>query len=212
MYTTLLRFYLVSLIMAWTVSSLYAHPTREYGTLFEDSSLLELTIEADFAAFLQDRGGRPSYHEATVQYKEGEETYAIPAEIRVRGRFRRDPLICDFPPVRLKFGKKQVLPELFNGQRKLKLVTHCKDEKYIFREYYIYKVYQLLSVRSFRVRLARITYKDVNNAREAETRYAFIIESEQELAQRTGGDPLDDDVSMHPGTVDKEGLTQVHMF
>lgn len=211
MYTTAL-FRTLLLICCLAASPLWATQSREFGILFDDTTLLELTIEADFVAFLADRGGRPSYHDATVRYQADGEEVSIPAEIRVRGRFRRDPLTCDFPPVRLKFNKHAELPPLFEGQRKLKLVTHCKEEAYIFREYYLYKAYNLLTEQSFRVRMARVTYRDINGAREEEIRYAFIIESEEEMAQRNGGDPLDDDVSMHPGTVNEAGLTRVHMF
>ncbi|MDX2283081.1 MAG: hypothetical protein NW241_02925 [Bacteroidia bacterium] len=179
--------------------------------LFDSDSLLELTITANWTEFLADRGNNPDYHEASMQWTSPQGApVQMPVEVRVRGNFRRDAFTCYFPPVRVKFPKKALAP--FDGQDKLKLVTHCNDDQYILREYYIYKVYSLLTPFSFRVRLARITYHDSKGQRPDETHFAFFIESEEELAARNGESPVADDVPLTPESVDPEQLTMVHLF
>src|SRR2546425_9716741 len=45
-------------------------------------------------------------------------------------------------------------------------------------------MYNLLTPRSFRVRLARVTYADSAGKETAVTRYGFLIEDDRELAER----------------------------
>ena len=164
-------------------------------------------------AFLNDRGGSPSYHDATLTYKDSdgkEQTTKI--EIKARGRYRRDQLICHYPPIRMKFPKKYDHPPLFKGQHKLKLVTHCQDEQYVLREYYLYKAYNLLTERSFLVRLVKINYIDSEGVAPSEFRYAFFIEDEKNMAKRNKGTPLDEAISFSNNDVDRETLTLTHVF
>jgi hypothetical protein len=181
--------------------------------LFGQEELFECTIKADFASFLADRTGKAKAQMAVISYQmpNGMEM-DLPLKIKVRGHYRRDPLVCYFPPIKLDFDKDLTKPAPFQGQNKIKLVTHCDEEQYIFREYYLYQVCRMLTDKSFRVRLAKVTYQDINSARPTETRYAFMIESEEELAQRLGGEPLDDDVPIQPEDVDQEQLALVHLF
>jgi len=189
-----------------------ASSPKRYG-LFDQEDLFECTIKADFAAFLADRTGKAKPQMAVISYQmpNGMEM-DLPLEIEVRGHYRRDPLVCYFPPIKLDFDKDLTKPAPFQGQNKIKLVTHCSEEQYIFREYYLYKVCRMLTDNSFRVRLAKVTYQDINSARPTETSYAFLIESEEELAHRLGGEPLDDDVPLQPEDVDQEQLALVHLF
>ncbi|MEM9986104.1 MAG: hypothetical protein AAF804_13510 [Bacteroidota bacterium] len=201
------------LIFVLSLSSGQAQQAESVPGLFDSEEVLELTIRADFASFLADRTGTAKAVKAQISYPtlDGSEV-DVPLKIKVRGRFRRDPMVCDFPPIRLDFDKDDDLPPPFQNQNKLKVVTHCQYEEYIFREYYLYKVFQLLSEYSFQVRLCRISYVDINQARETETKWAFLIEAEDELAKRFGGEPLDEEVNVTPDDVEREQLTLVHMF
>jgi len=201
--------FLVSLFLGW-ISPLLAQPT---GELFESDEVLEMTLTADFVAFLGDRGMKAKSQKATLTYTDlAGNSATAELKIKVRGHYRRDPMICYFPPLRLNFDKDDDLPAPFTGQDKLKVVTHCQEEEFIFREYYIYKAFNMLTDQSFKVRLAKITYVDVNDARPEETSYAFIIESEEELAARFGGEPVDDGLTLGANDVERTQLSRVHMF
>lgn len=180
--------------------------------LFEKDDVLLLTLETDIEALQADRGGSPSYHPATLTYQGQETEHTIGIKIRARGRFRRDPFICDFPPLHYKFPKDTTLPQPFDNQSKLKVVTHCKKDEYIYREYYLYKVYNMLTDRSFRVRLAEITYVDSKGKVPNMTRPAFFIESEKAMAKRNGESPVDEDITLQADEVDQEALTMMHVF
>lgn len=186
--------------------------TGGYG-LFDSEELFECTIKSDFVTFLADRSGSAEEQLAVISYQMPNGAQMdLPVEIEVRGHYRRDPLVCYFPPIRLDFDKDLTLPAPFMQQNKIKVVTHCHEDQYIFREYYLYKVYRMFTERSFRVRLARITYQDINGARPTETRYGFFIESEEEMAARLGGAPLDDEVPLTSEDVDQTQLAMVHLF
>ncbi|MEZ4827722.1 MAG: hypothetical protein R3C61_15780 [Bacteroidia bacterium] len=171
------------------------------------------TIEADMKAFLNDRGSNPDYHDATLSLTEATgRIIQSEIEMKVRGNFRRDPLTCHFPPTRIKFSKKKEYPAVFQGQSKLKLVTHCADEQYVLREYYIYKVYNLLTDKSFQVRLAKIRYVDSKGEIPTEEAFAFFIEDEEDLAARHGETPIEEDIPITYDDIDEEQATLVHVF
>jgi len=179
--------------------------------LFQSEEPLQLTLKADLSAFEADRSMKADYHKAKLLYSiEGKEI-EVPMKMKVRGRFRRDQTICNFPPVKVNF-KKGGLPHPFEDQDKLKLVTHCQGDETILREYYVYKIYNLITPTSFRVRLARITYVDEAENLPAETHWAFFIESEEHLADRNAALPIDEDLILRKPDVNRQMLATVHLF
>lgn len=153
--------------------------------LFESDDILTLTILSDFASMMKDRGEDRSYHKGELYYlNPGNDTVRRKVRLKTRGNFRRDPENCKYPPIMVKFGKENSLDSLFTNQSKLKLVTQCQKENYVLLEYLAYRFYNLLSSYSYRVRLAQITYKDMESKETYFTRYAFFIESETDMTTR----------------------------
>lgn len=113
----------------------------------------------------------------------------LPLKVKTRGIWRLKQ--CDFPPLRLDFVKDEVKHTLFSKVDKPKLVTHCRDseeyEQYLLQEFQLYRVYNLLTKYSHRVRLARVTYADSASGKVVATRYAFLEEEPAALAHRVGG-------------------------
>jgi len=72
--------------------------------------------------------------------------------------------------------------------KSLKLVTNCRytktSEQYILKEYLTYRALNVLTDKSFKVRLIRITYEDTSGKFKPNTRIAFIIEEAQSMAAR----------------------------
>src|SRR5204863_8544581 len=73
-----------------------------------------------------------------------------------------------------------------------KLVVQCvkggEYEQFILKEYLAYRLHNVISPpRSFRARLARVTYVDKATGQEAGTRVAMFIEDEADVARRMGG-------------------------
>ncbi|MFL5577898.1 MAG: hypothetical protein ACJ79S_18240 [Gemmatimonadaceae bacterium] len=172
---------------------------RAGSALFSSDEPLRLTLRADFRDVFRDRDtlerrARP----ATLTVDAGDGT--APATLRVmletRGHFRLKPATCAFPPLRVHFDSARTKGTPFAGQRTLKLTTHCRNgnrdsEQNVLREYLVYRIYALFTPRSFRARRARVTYVDARDTAKAVTEPAFFVESERELARRTGGTILE---------------------
>jgi len=170
---------------------------RQSTGFFDKTDYLELTITTDIDSLLNDKGDDPSYHDAKISYRNDDGQWVtIDAEIRVRGNFRKQSANCDFPPLRLKFEKKNRENTIFEDIKNLKMVTHCQTdisdyEQYLLQEFLIYKLYNILSEFSFKVRLLKVVYLDDHNSDYKVEKYAFFIEDEEDMADRLNGNILE---------------------
>ncbi|GHA77772.1 hypothetical protein GCM10007389_34470 [Pontibacter akesuensis] len=163
--------------------------------LFLEEEVLHLKLSMDMKTVLKDRGDDRVYHPATIWYKDSTGTRVAQAlKVKVRGNRRRDPSVCGFPPLMLNFSRSTVENTVFGKVNKLKLVTHCTGEEYVLREYLAYKMYNILTDSSFRVRLCQVTYEDVQGKKKSETKYAFLVEDEDALAERLNATVLPDEL------------------
>jgi len=166
--------------------------TAQEIPLFTSHDVVTLSIRAPLEEIFGHRGDESEEYAGVVVIREGATTSdTVEVDLRTRGHSRLMKRVCRFPPLRLDFPKSRVAGSLFEGQDKLKLVTHCQDdredyEQYVLLEYLIYRVYNTLTPLSFRVRLARITYEDSEGDHDTVTRYGFLIEHEEAVAARTG--------------------------
>jgi hypothetical protein len=161
--------------------------------LFESDAPLALTIEAPFRQLSRNTDEREELA-GVVRYRapDGSELM-LDAEIRVRGKTRLE--ICDFPPLRIDFKRGQLDGTVFAGQNHLKLATLCKERDayrdYLAQEFQVYKAYNALTDRSFRVRWVNVEYVDTGDDRaEPFTEGAFFIEEDWEVAERHGLEAL----------------------
>ena len=163
--------------------------------LFQSDEILDVRIVAPVSALVSDR---PIDEElpGTFQYTNSAgEAVEFDIKLRTRGRFRRDKSNCRFPPLRLNFVTSQTKGTLFSKQDKVKLVTHCQNSsKYgevLLREYAAYRLLNVMTDASFRVRLLRITYIENERKKNDDVRYGFIIEHRDRLAKRMGKSVLE---------------------
>ena len=170
-------------------------PGYSQGAQFwADTSILKITLEGPVRRLLADRGDNPAYHTLKFGYTSaaGAAT-AFTLKARCRGNFRRERENCNFPPILLNFPKNDtVKASLFKGANKLKLVMPCRRGDFVAREYLIYKMYNLLTPYSFKVRLAELVLKGPGlRSAEEEPMLCFLIEEETDLAKRAGGKIVD---------------------
>ena len=166
--------------------------------LFESNSVLKISIYGDFADVMQDRGEDRSYHKGRIIYIDHNgDSISRKIKVKARGNFRRSPDNCKYPPIKVKFGKLKTADSIFQVQKKLKLVTQCQLEDYVLLEYLAYRFYNTLTDDSYRVRLAHITYGDLETKTSYFTRYAFFIEDEKEMATRIGADVYKPNVTQY---------------
>ena len=180
---------IVIMFLSLTVGSQEAAADKIHG-LFDAEETLNLDLEYDINELKKDRGPSRGYHPAKLSYIDPEgKRKTLDVRIKVRGRLRRQMLKCLVPPFKIKFDKSRTPNTLFEKQKKLKLVVHCKNkpkfyQDYTLQEYLVYKMYNILTDLSFRVRLARITYIDSRGKEKSFTKYAFFIESYKQMADR----------------------------
>lgn len=175
-------------IAALTVLALPVSVQAQNDPLFLSHDTLELVVRMPMASLISDAKERPEL-EGRLEFSEADgRKVGIDMTMTTRGRSRLD--YCHFPPLKINIKKGQATGTLFDGQNKLKIVTHCRNgsthEKYLWQEYGIYRAYNELTDYSFRVRWLTITYKDSEGKRKDETHPAFFIESAREAAARLG--------------------------
>lgn len=168
-----------------------AQSEASVAPLFASHDVLSVRIEAPMTTLLKVRPDE-EYLDGKFHYvgADGAET-SLDLKLQTRGITRRKREICNFPPIRLNFRKKQVEDTVFDGQDKLKLVTHCQAnkasfEQLILREYLGYRILQAMTDRSFSSRLMRITYVDNEKKGKSVEKYGFVIEDEDNLGERLG--------------------------
>lgn len=163
-------------------------PSARADVLFESNELLEVRLSGPLRELARDRDEKPAYRPGILTYPELDGTdRTLEVKLRPRGKSRRG-MYCQFPPLRLKVPKNDVDGTLFEKQNNLKLVTHCKrsdrHDRFIYREYLVYRMLNLITRTSFRVRPLVIEYVDTAQPDRSERRFGFLLEDKKRLAKR----------------------------
>ena len=152
---------------------------------FEDTAVVKATLTLNFKKLLSHVGKKGLIFPATFTCSSSDNLSVNDnINVEVRGHFRRDE--CYIPPLKLIY--KNNPRAAFYNFKSMKLVSVCQvtkqDEQNLLKEYLIYKIYNLITDKSFRVRLLNLTYKDSSGAKKPITQYAFLLEDIKELAKR----------------------------
>lgn len=154
--------------------------------MLSQADWLELNIETDMQQLLTGKRTE-KLQPAKLSYRLDGQAFEWDIEIKTRGRFRL--MNCDFPPLELKFKKDDLATSGLAPFDELKLTTHClaspgDSRELVLREYLAYRIYNTLTDSSFKVQLAEITYIDSSGKIKPMTRWAFVMESMDELLAR----------------------------
>ena len=151
---------------------------------FEEESTVNATLEMDLKDLLAKKAP-DRFLPATISFttKDGT-TITEKIEASVRGNFRRET--CFMPGLKLNF-KKDSNSSLYKF-KELKLSNGCNtgDEsgQLVIKEFLAYKIYNLLTDMSLRVRFMNVSFKDISGKKKPYTQYAFLIEDVDEMAKR----------------------------
>ena len=194
--------------------ALSAVPAAAQTTLFTDAAPLQLTLEAPLARIVARAPTSLEPWPATLTLAGAA---PLPVRVNPRGVSRRVGGFCTFPPLAIAFETGYVRGSPFDGQQKLKLVSYCRPgaiyEQYLVREYTAYRLYNLLTPMSLRVRPAQMTYHDTEGRRGDRTSFAFLIESIDDLARRNGRVELETEVNTVATTqLDPAASTRYALF
>ncbi len=154
--------------------------------LFAADTLISLTLSGPLTSLSRNPDAKPV---PGVLKLDGPAPETLPVLLTTRGVTRRKKDVCSFPPLRVEFASKPGKASLFQGQKSLKLVTHCQDadryQQQLLLEYASYRLYRALTPESFEVRLANINYVS-ESGRPIVTRLGFFIEDVDDMAARNG--------------------------
>jgi hypothetical protein len=174
--------------------------------LFESDAILELAMPVDFETLC-----RPSqdpdcdFVAFPLEYRADDGNWqALSVELRRRDGWRAQHTNCRIPTLFIRFPPESAQGTPFEGLSTLALTSHCGKgivveggrsielpsdfEPYVINEYLGYRLYNVLTEASLRVRLARIRYSDPDNPRLSITRDAFFAEHFDSLARRNGAE------------------------
>ncbi len=169
---------------------LWADRAAAQAPLFTDSAPLAMELTVDLDAICRDPEvldcsdvpARLSYGTA------GGTQHQFDVLLKTRGRGSVRTSGCAFPSLFVRFRPEQTRGTLFAGQPVLPFTTHCLNHSnayhdYLKVEYLAYRLYNLITDNSLRVRLARVRYQDPDS-RRGFTRYGFFTEHFQAMAVR----------------------------
>ena len=185
------RYFSLSLCALLIFSSAFSQSRKNRALeskLFDEEEILDISLNMNIKKVTSDIVDRND-HYALLTFYEDDQPVNLELKVKIRGKTRANPKVCSFPPIQLNFKKKGNYENLFAGQDKLKLVTHCMKGKtydqYVLQEYLTYKHYSLLTDYSFKVRLLKVTYIDSADQTPTE-RFGFLIEDQEIMAKRKG--------------------------
>ncbi len=157
--------------------------------LFDSDEILDITLSGKIRELLNDRTSKePQYFPLLLEYRADDSSVvSIPIEAKTRGHFRRLKENCYYPPILLHFKSNDSLKStIFKENSKLKLAMPCRGEQFIIHEWLVYKLYNLITPKSFRARLVRVTLDNGKNKKPASPFYGMLLEEEQQMAKRNG--------------------------
>ena len=163
---------------------------KKPAELFRSETPFAVTLTTNFDRLKRDRVDKAPWRPATLSYAgDSARPVTVPIRARTRGIWRLRK--CDLPPLRLDFARENARRTIFRGLDRPKLVNYCRNtdayEQYILQELQLYRVYNLLTPASHRVRLARVTYVDSADAKVEAVRYGIFLEEPNALAGRLDG-------------------------
>lgn len=153
-----------------------------------ESEALSVTIKSNFQRLISKKFNE-EYQPAVLSFV-GPNGDSLNFDIKIKTRGNSRKSICFYPPLKIKFRKKQLQNQALLPFNKYKLVTQCKPgstyEEYILKEYLTYKLMEKAYPYAFKVKMLNITYLDVrNNGKVKEKQQiGFLIENEAELGRR----------------------------
>lgn len=179
---------------------------------FNEDTLLDVTLITDMRKMINDKFKEANSQPANFICRKPDSSILINAQIQIQARGNSRKKLCYFPPLKLSFKETATEKARMSS---LKMVCQCNPSSYfeqlLLKEYLTYKIWNLLSEKSFRVRLLHIVYKDSDEKKKDFDQYAFLIEDAKELGKRIGCREMKK-VRMNTEATDRAHMTNVAIF
>jgi hypothetical protein len=161
--------------------------------LFADDKIIDITLRFDLTSYFRTK--------PTVDYLKANmtihlsKTDSISRDIGLRtyGTFRNK--YCQFAPIELNIEKAHFGYSDLDKMFRLKMIPECtsgtENKNYILKEYLAYKLFNVLTDTSLRVRLVTVNFIDTEKKRDPIHKYGFFIEPVETLTARTNSIQID---------------------
>lgn len=151
---------------------------------FNDTSVLNATITTNMGKLLREKKAGYQMQATFTSILTDGTAVNDSVLLEIRGHFRKD--YCYLPPLKVdfKYQKSSILHKLGS----LKLVSECNVsnifDQYLLKEFLVYKMYNLITDMSFRVRLLNLNLAESGGKRKPINEHAFLLEDIKEVARR----------------------------
>lgn len=184
-----------------------------YEGLFDVEEPLHLTLKFDIKTFQRTRRQEKYQDAELINHVNDNFQVTHPVRVKARGNYRRDN--CTTPPFWLNIRYSGIEADELKEINRIKTVIRCRPssifENYILREYLVYRIYNLVTPVSYRIRLIRLEFIDTGRKNNVTEDWAFLIEPDELMAARLDARVVkSDQLSMR--TVNREVMDQLALF
>ncbi len=189
--STMKNYYLFLFLLLFG-TDLNAQDFRGLFDVINDEDSVHIEISTNFKTFLKKKD---DYQEASMKITADGSTVILDTiiEIRTRGNSRKS--ICYMPPSKIRISKDYLAARGLKTYPTLKIVNSCSfnnlAEEYVMNELLLYKMYFALTDRCYRTKKVSLTYTDSEGKKKPAEFDGFIIEHEDQLADRLNGEIYD---------------------
>ena len=146
-----------------------------HDPLFNSDEPLTITLTGPFKTLDKQRDKSAEYEVGSLSYEGPDGPINIETRYKPRGNFRLEKENC--------------------SHAQLWLVVQCRDsnryQSYLRKEYQAYRMLNLMTEASYRVRWVTVTYQDLQG-KNLRTQSAFLIEHKNRVADRLNLNPVDE--------------------
>ncbi len=191
----------------------YQDTAAVYEDLFSAEDPLYLTLKFDVEAFKKTKH-QDVYHNAEMTNEVSDDSQLTNSvQVKARGTIRRK--ICNLPPILLNIGNSGIKADSLQDVLRMNMVVRCKNAAqygpYVLREYLVYKIYNIITPLSYRVRLVRLTIIDTGKGNEVTEDWAFLQEPDELMTLRLNSIMIKNDV-LSMNNVNPEIINSLSMF
>jgi hypothetical protein len=180
---------------------------------FQQESPLNVTIHVDMKKMLRNKMKEGAMFPAvvTIQWPDSSQV-SEPVKLETRGHYRKES--CFIPPLKIHF--KNAGAPTFSPLGALKLVNVCNignksHHAYLLKEYLVYKLYNVITDKSYRVRLLHIQFADSSSMLKINSGYGFLMEDTKDLAERNDCVERKRNIE-HTEATNRQQMTRVALF
>jgi hypothetical protein len=159
-------------------------PAINREAFLNDTAVIHATLVVNMARVFSHSKNPETYYGHFITSLPDGRKVNDPVLLEPRGHFRRG--FCYIPPLKLKFNYKD--SSTLYSLKSLKLVSECnasvENEQNLLKEFLVYKIYNLISSRSFHARLLNLTFQDSSGKKKPINEHAFILEDISDVAKR----------------------------